>query len=383
MHSARIVSRILVVLGAAGAASCGSSDSTTNGTTDATSDAIVDSANGETANDAVADSSSEAASDAGGDTTAETLADATPDTATDDGGDAQDETDTGFPCPRRPFLVGAAPRAGSIVERDDWSDAALAGLDDAIQSMHAPTRRALAAAWREEGRQEHASIAAFARFTMLELAVGAPPEIVAASNRAGLDEIRHARGCFALADRYEGASHHGPGPIALEGALQSTCLAKLAALTVHEGCVGETIGVLVASEQHAQAKDPAVRAFLDRLVRDEMRHAELAWSFVRWALANGGGDVRRAVERAFDEAIAATIDLAGSDPRDVDVELWHAHGRLTVAETHAVVRRGVREILAPCRAALLAPSAPSGTAAALGVRGRLHQIADGADPSPA
>src|SRR5262249_10912626 len=143
------------------------------------------------------------------------------DSASDESGDAQTDT---FPCPRRPFLVGAAPRAGSIVERDDWSDPiSAAALDDA---MHPPTRRALAAAWREEGRQEHASIAAFARFTLLALAAGAPPEIPAASTRAGLDEIRHARGCFALADRYEGAGHHGPGPIALDGALQSTCLAK-------------------------------------------------------------------------------------------------------------------------------------------------------------
>src|SRR5262249_46485060 len=137
-----------------------------------------------------------------------------------------------------------------------------------------------------------------------------------------------------------------------------------------------------------------VRAFLDRLVRDEMRHAELAWSFVRWALATGGEevrrDVRRAVERAFDEAVAATMDLAGSDPPDVDVDLWHAHGRLTVAETHAVVRRGVHEILAPCRAALFAgvdayatDSRLSRAAGPFGGGGRLHHIAHGADPSPA
>jgi hypothetical protein len=327
MHSARIVSRILVVLGAAGAtAACGSSDSTTNGTSDAAADT-----------GSAADSGSqETASDAGSDV--------------EDTTDASDTNEADVPCVRRPFLVDAVPRAGSIVMRDDWSTT-MPPLDD-LDAMRAPTLRALAAAWREDARQEHASIAAFARFTMLALAVGAPPEIVAGSNRAGLDEIRHARGCFALADRYENTGNHGPGAIALEGALQPMCLAALAALTVHEGCVGETLGVMLASEQRAHAKDPVVRDFLDRLVRDEMRHAELAWSFVRWAIASGGDDSRRAVEVAFDEAIAATLALRGSDPPDVDVDLWHAHGRLTTAEARALVRRGVREIVEPCRAAL-------------------------------
>ena len=38
-----------------------------------------------------------------------------------------------------------------------------------------------------------ASIAAFARFTMMLLAVGAPPELVVAAQRASIDEVAHAR----------------------------------------------------------------------------------------------------------------------------------------------------------------------------------------------
>jgi len=37
----------------------------------------------------------------------------------------------------------------------------------------------------------------------------------------------------------------------------------------------------------------------------------------------------------------------------IDVEAWRAHGRLTCAEAHAVVERGVREVIDPCAAALL------------------------------
>ena len=63
---------------------------------------------------------------------------------------------------RRPFLVGDRLRVSRVELRDDWTatiEAAPITLDDA-------TRRALAEAWLDDGRHEHASIAAFARFSM-------------------------------------------------------------------------------------------------------------------------------------------------------------------------------------------------------------------------
>src|SRR5262249_22081133 len=155
-------------------------------------------------------------------------------------------------------------------------------------------------------------------------AVGAPPEMIAGSQQASLDEVAHARGCFGLAKRYGGRAL-GPGPVSLRGALPAEAsLADLAELTVHEGCVGETLGVLLAAEQLAGATDLGVRALLDRVVRDEQRHAELAWSFVRWALAEGGAPVRAAVERAFREAVHETLAL-GFAEAPVDPALWSAH----------------------------------------------------------
>jgi hypothetical protein len=186
---------------------------------------------------------------------------------------------------------------------------------------------------------------------MLALAVGAPPEILRGAQRAGLDEIRHAEGCFALARRYDGRAT-GPGTLALEGALTGASLAELAALTVHEGCVGETLGVFLATAQRDAARDIATRGFLERLVSDEQRHAELAWSFVRWALSVGGAEVHAAVQRAFDEAIAASLALQGGKDPDVDEDAWRKHGRLVARETRALVRRGIGEIVGPCRRAL-------------------------------
>lgn len=51
---------------------------------------------------------------------------------------------------------------------------------------------------------EHASVAAFARFTLQLLAMGAPAELVQASVGAAADELDHARLRFGIADRFDG-----------------------------------------------------------------------------------------------------------------------------------------------------------------------------------
>ena len=325
MHAPQIATRILLTLGLSSAlVGCGSSSSTSSEPVDAE------------ANDGAIDGKGESG------------VDTAVDVVVDSGRDADAVAET-FPCPRRPFLVGAEPRAGGAVVRSDWSKR-LKAHDSSIDPH---TARLLSAAWLDDARHEHASIAAFARFTMLALAVGAPPEVIEGSQRASLDEVGHARDCFALAHRYGGVQH-GPGALSLEGALHPLSLAELAALTVHEGCVGETIGVFVAAEQRRIARDPEVGAILERLVRDEMRHAELAWSFVRWAIAQGGASVRAAVRRAFEQAAEATTSMSGVDDPRLDVATWNAHGRLTASETKSIVARGLREIVGPCARALLA-----------------------------
>jgi len=103
------------------------------------------------------------------------------------------------------------------------------------------------AAWREVGLMEHASIAAFARFTLALLAVGAPSELVMDSNAAAIDETRHAKLCFALASEYLGEPV-GPGELCVEGALDGLSLEQLVVTTIAEGCVGETVAAVEAAE---------------------------------------------------------------------------------------------------------------------------------------
>jgi hypothetical protein len=220
-----------------------------------------------------------------------------------------------------------------------------------VEIPHARTREFLSKSWLRDALEEHASVAAFARFTLMLLSVGAPPELITASQRASLDEIQHARACFALAKRY-GAGDVGPATLEVADSLTATSLTDIVAVTVAEGCVGETLGALLATEQLACATDPHVRGVLERIAKDEARHAELAWKFLAWALRQGGASIHAAAEDAFDAAVTEIHRMPVVD-YGVDVDLWHAHGRVTCAEARHASLEGLRDVVEPCLRAVL------------------------------
>lgn len=256
----------------------------------------------------------------------------------------------------RPFLVDGQARRAAAVERSDWlGDCESGGLD-----LDAATTSALAKAWLEDARLEHASIASFARFTLDLLALGAPPELLRDAQLASCDEVVHARLCFGLASRYAGR-HLGPGPLATEGSVTTVSLAEAAARAAREGCVGETLAALIANEQLEGAKDESVVAALSRIAEDEARHAELAWRFVTWAVETGGDPVRRAVRRAFDGALAELRRAAPVGEPNADLATLRAHGRLGAGQQRASELTLLAEVIEPCVARLLA-TAPAAAA---------------------
>jgi hypothetical protein len=232
--------------------------------------------------------------------------------------------------------------------RTDWLEVSL-GLADVSD---AATCAALARAWLRDAQLEHASIAAFTRFSLQLLALGAPAELVSAAQRAALDEVDHAQACFSLASRYAGRAV-GPGELPMPSSLMLTSLADAAVACVHEGCVAETIAARVAYEQLQHASDEQAHAALIRIAMDETRHAALGYQFVRWAIAAGGGAVYEAVQAAF---AASRQQLMAADPgvqEPVALEIWHAHGRLSASEQRACVLATLRDVIEPCSDALL------------------------------
>jgi hypothetical protein len=196
----------------------------------------------------------------------------------------------------RPFLVETEARVAPVIFGGDWQSARLAG--PRLNHLTAHERAALAEHWTTMGQMEHASIAAFARFSLQLLSLGAPPELVEACTQALADETTHAKLCFGLASAYAGRAI-GPGPLDVSGSLQVTSLGDIVELVIAEGCFGETSAALEALEAAYSAADPVIVAAYSQIARDEQRHAELAFRFVRWALEREPGVVSVRIARAL------------------------------------------------------------------------------------
>jgi len=194
----------------------------------------------------------------------------------------------------RPFVDGGQALCAPMVDGRGWSVAP--GAPD-------PERARL---WMRMAQGEHASIASFARLSLQLLALGAPADLVADVQQAGLDEVHHARLACGLASRYAGRAVQ-PGPLPLPQHLDlRPDPAQLAYAAVREGCLGETVGAWLAHRAVTHTTDADERAVVERIVADESRHAALSWRLVVWLMEVGGQAVRDQVEQAFAEPFAVS-----------------------------------------------------------------------------
>ncbi len=257
----------------------------------------------------------------------------------------------------RPFLVDDAARTAAVVVRGDWVDPDLRPMPVESSALRAE----LAAAWERIGQMEHASVAAFARFSLQLLAFGAPPDLLERCHRALADETRHARLAFGLASSYRGHPV-GPGPLALDGALRDADdVTTFVQLLVREGCIGETVASLEAGEASDAAEDPAVAAVLAGVAVDEAAHAELAWRSARWAVEALGDAARQAVARELvrvEDELRLPLPVAAGE---ADMEMMR-HGIATDTMRASLRRAAIERAIAPCLRALVATDAPRAAA---------------------
>ncbi len=245
----------------------------------------------------------------------------------------------------RPFEVAGSWRTAPVVQRQDWLQKDdIAAIE--LGGLGPELRARLAQHWLDAAQMEHASVASFARLTLELLAIGAPPELLQRSQAAGMDEVRHAQLCFALA-RHLGAGEVGPGPLAIGGALGEATLTTVAVAAAREGCIVETVAALEAHVMAAQTLDPVLKRLLTALADDESRHAELAWDIVRWTVKQGDAPLRQAVAAAMDEA---TADLLAAE---VAAEVPVGLGLIGGAAQRSLRLHAVTAVLAPARRATL------------------------------
>lgn len=228
-------------------------------------------------------------------------------------------------------------------EGPGWSDAAAPD----VQQLSPEERATLANLWLISARMEHASVAAFSQLSLHLAALGAPSELVERTHVAALDEIRHARRCYAIASAFTGKTLTA-GPIAELAHPDPTPIdpIRLAIGTLVDGCVAEGVAADVARTASTRATDPVVRDALAMIARDEETHAELAWSVLAWCLETRG--VRRVVAarvaKLDDELAPKLPDLGG-----VSAERLATHGVLDQAQIGTLAAARIAAVRARAR----------------------------------
>ena len=238
-----------------------------------------------------------------------------------------------------------------------------------LRGLSPRARTALSAHWSRLAQMEHASIAAFARFNLQLLSLGAPASLIDACTRAMADETAHSRLCFQMASHYGGAPL-GPGPLDIGQCLNATSRSEILKLVLLEGCLGETSAALEAAEAAAIATDSAVKSAFARIARDEQRHAELAFRFLSWALAQSPEAVRIELALEAERRLQQFERALSPAPRTTDLSQAElsAHGCLSADALDQIHRHAARGVVAPLLSALF--SAHSAAASASLARSR-------------
>jgi hypothetical protein len=238
-----------------------------------------------------------------------------------------------------------------LVEGASWLDRREVAIGDPSEKE----RALLARHYADMGRMEHASVAAFARFALELLALGAPADLLEATQGAIADEIRHARSCFSLASRYA-RREIGPAPLRVHDALGTVTLLGVVRTAIREACIGETLAAIEAAEAAEQASVADLRITLGTISDDETRHASLGWRFLRWALDRSSAGEREIILVDLRAAVAERAAVGSSgDWRGVP-----AHGMLSAAARGLARRDALDQVIGPMVAALMKDEASGG-----------------------
>merc|ERR1719367_2002722 len=135
--------------------------------------------------------------------------------------------------------------------------------------------------WLQQAEAEHASVASFARHTLQLMSLGAPSELLKASQAASIDEIKHAKMCYSFASIFLDTDIV-PESLNVDGSLGDLDLESIVKSVIREGCIEETLASIEAHYRAHHATDHEVKQVLNEIAADETRHAQLAWDTISW-----------------------------------------------------------------------------------------------------
>jgi hypothetical protein len=231
-----------------------------------------------------------------------------------------------------------------------WAETTAADLTDA-------ERARLAATWLRRSEAEYLAVSTFSVLAIDLTAAMAPADVLSLCLRAAIDEVRHAEMCLRMAEIYSGAQHlpkpamsalpDDPGRPKLHQALANTMLVS---------CVSETYATTVLTATRELTTDPVAHAVLTSIYSDEVMHARLGWSYLRYAIEVGGQGVIDAAAGMLPRALRGVANVVERErPVGEVTPAVRAHGLMTPAEERVIYATCVRDVLVPGFTALGIP----------------------------
>jgi hypothetical protein len=211
----------------------------------------------------------------------------------------------------RPLRVDGKIVKPALRDGDSWAQGERA--DSA--SLNRPTRLALEALWLHDAKKEYASVPAFSRLCWQLAALAAPPELLRDVCIAALQEIEHARKCFALAAGFGGQAQTimpMPDMLAESFHIDGNPFVQLAVESLSDGCMLEGFNADTAHHSASMCRDPASLALIKQIAREEMAHAELSWRVLEFCCRQDPEPVANALRAEMEKLARAVRPTATS-----------------------------------------------------------------------
>lgn len=145
--------------------------------------------------------------------------------------------------------------------------------------------------WRARIAAEYTSAAITQQLVLWLIQAGAPPDLIEAGLAIVADELVHSRISHEV---YLDAGGTEPPAIDRDqlGIARGSDVLELDILraAVRVFCLGETVAVPLFKHLRERCTEPAARAALDRILRDEVRHRDFGWDLLDWLCASPIGD---------------------------------------------------------------------------------------------
>ena len=215
--------------------------------------------------------------------------------------------------------------------------------------LTAPERARLAETWKRRSAAEYLAVSTFSILAIDLVAAGAPADVLSHCVRAQLDEIRHAELAIRMVEIY-GGSRIEPvaGMSRLPDSQEMSKLQQAVANTLLVSCVSETYATTILTATRDLTTDPVAHAVLTSIYSDEVMHARLGWSYLRFGIDKGGQKVIEAASAMVPRAIKGVANVIERErPIGEVTEAVRRHGLMTPGEERRVFSQTVREVLVP------------------------------------